>query len=157
MEVLVYMTILTLILSIILGSLMVVAEIQERVVAGKDLSKSATISLDRVLREARLSESINFEETVFDDPEGVLFLEREDTEGGIRFYLSEGSLYVEKEGGVARLNHKNTEIEYFYLREMTTESFKAVKIEIKISYPYSDGSIEQVFQSTAILRGSYGN
>lgn len=156
-EVLVYMTVLTLILSIILGSLTVVAEIQERVVAGKDLSKSASISLDRILRETRLSESINTEETVFDNPEGVLFLEREDVVGGVKFYLFEGSLYIEKEGEVGRLNHKNTEVEHFYLREIITEKYEAVKIEMKISYPYSNGSIEQSFQSTAILRGSYEN
>ncbi len=154
-EVIVYMAILILILFIILGSLVMVTDIQEKVIAGKDLNKSATVSIDRILRETRSSTSIDIDNSVFDDQNGVLSLEHEDTEDEIIFYLSDSSLYLEKEGETQRLTHKGTDVLYFNIDKIESDVFDAVKVRIGFSHPYSDGSIEQSFRSTAILRGSY--
>ncbi len=155
-EVLIYMTILTVILSILIGSLIMVAHVQERVIAGKALDRSAVVALDRILREVRLSDSIDRIVAVFDDPESVLAVNSESVTGVIRFYVSEeGSLYVEKEGGSHRLTHRDTEVQVFRVEEIDAGETEAVKVELTLSHSYSSGSIVQSFYVTAILRGSY--
>ncbi len=156
-EVLVYLSILTVVLLILIGSLIMMAQVQERVVAGKALERSAVISLDRFLREVRLSDSICRAGSVFDESESVLVLNNESVFGGIRFYTDNGSLYIEKEGLTHRLTHKNTEVREFIITEIESGGIESIRVEVVLEHPYSDGSVEQRFFTTAILRGSYEN
>ncbi len=151
------MTVLTVVLAIIIGCLILVAQIEERVVAGKALDRSAVVALDRFLRETRLSDSIDTDNSIFNDPESVLVLSSAVAGGTVRFYVSEeNSLYIEKGGENHRLTHKNTEVQLFRINKIDSGENDAVKVELILSHPYSDGSIVQNFYTTAILRGSYG-
>ncbi|MGM0628891.1 MAG: type II secretion system protein [Patescibacteria group bacterium] len=157
-EVLVYMGILTMVVAILVGSLTVMAKAQEKITAGRAVGRSASVALDRVLREVRLSDSIDSESSLLDDSESILVLNREEESGdiSITFYVSaNGHLYVVKEGIGERLTHKKTDIQEFRVIEAGAGSGSAVRIELEIACPYSDGKIEQAFYSTAILRGSY--
>ena len=156
-EVLVYMAVLTVVLSILISSLSLVAEFQERVVAGKAVDRSASIALDRVIREVRSSDSVDMAGSVFDVPEGVLVLQR-DGAGTTTFSVSEyGELYVNKNGTESRLTHRRAEVLTFMVTEIESGINDALRVELLIRSPYSDGYIEQRFYSTVILRGTYGS
>lgn len=156
-EVLVYMSFLAVIVAVIISSLMVVAEVQERVIAGKTLDRSANIALERFLREVRESESVNFDESVFNDPDGILVVNKTEGLGEVRFYIgTDDAFFLDKEGDSLRLTHKKVSVESFLLKEVNAGESEAVRVEMVLSHPYSDGLIEQAFYSTAILRGSYG-
>lgn len=153
-EVLVYISILTLVLSIIIGSLITMAQIQERVIAGKAVDRSAVVALDRLLREVRLSDSIDIANSVFDVSESVLSVEREDVSGLLKFYVLNDVFYLEKEGETYQLINKKVVVEDFFVNRVSSGESEAVRINLVLSYPYSDGSVEQSFYVTAILRGS---
>ncbi len=153
-EVLVYISILTLVLSIIIGSLITMAQIQERVIAGKAVDRSAVVALDRLLREVRLSDSIDIANSVFDVSASVLSVEREDVSGLLKFYVLNDVFYLEKEGETYQLINKKVVVEDFFVNRVSSGESEAVRINLVLSYPYSDGSVEQSFYVTAILRGS---
>lgn len=153
-EVLVYISILTLVLSIIIGSLITMAQIQERVIAGKAVDRSAVVALDRILREVRLSDSIDTVNSVFDVPESVLFVEREGISGPIKFYVLDDVFYLEKEGSTYQLINEKVVVKNFSVFRIEAGESEAVRVNLVLSYPYSDGSVEQSFYVTAILRGS---
>lgn len=153
-EVLVYISILTLVLSIIIGSLITMAQIQERVIAGKAVDRSAVVALDRILREVRLSDSIDTVNSVFDVPESVLSVEREGVSGPIKFYVLNDVFYLDKEGSTYRLINEKVVVENFSVFRIEAGESEAVRVNLVLSYPYSDGSVEQSFYITAILRGS---
>lgn len=156
-EVLVYMTVLTVVISILVASLTLVAEFQERVAAGKAVDRSAAVALDRIIREVRLSDSIDMVGSVLDEPDGVLVLQR-DGVGTTTFSVSEeGELYVNKNGIESRLTHRRAEIVTFMITELESGFNGALRVELLIRSSYSDGYIEQTFYSTALLRGAYGD
>ncbi|MGM0482425.1 MAG: type II secretion system protein [Patescibacteria group bacterium] len=157
-EVLVYMGILTMVIAILVGSLTVMAKAQEKIAAGRAVERSASVALDRVLREVRLSDSVDKNGSLFDDPESALVLNREEESGDVTvtFYVSaNGHLHVEKGGVDERLTHKKTDIQEFRVIEVDAGEGSAFRVELSIECPYNDGKIEQTFYSTAILRGSY--
>jgi hypothetical protein len=153
-EVLVYISILTLVLSIIIGSLITMAQIQERVIAGKAVDRSAVVALDRLLREVRLSDSVDTINSVFNVSESILSVEREGVSGPLMFYVLNDVFYLEKEGETYRLINENVTVENFFVKRVNSGESEAVRVNLVLSYPYSDGSVEQSFYVTAILRGS---
>lgn len=154
-EVLVYLAILTLVLNVMIGSLVLMAQMQERVVAGKVLDRSANLAIDRITREIKKSEGLDMSGSVFQDPDGVLLLEQAD-EGDVEFYLSgDNSLYMEKDGVTRRLTHSDVSLESFYIEEVAAGETQAVRVRLFFRAPYSDGSIDQRFYTTAILKDSY--
>lgn len=157
-EVILYMAVLAVVVTILIGSLTVMAEVQEKIAAGKAVDRSAVVALDRLLRETRLSDSIDMGNSFFNEDESVLVLNREEESGNVSivFYVSaDGHLHVEKGGVDERLTHKNTNIKEFRLIEVDSGEMDAVRVRVTIGHPYSEGEIEQTFYSTAILRGSY--
>ncbi len=156
-EMLIYTALLGLILSVILGSLLVIAESQERVLASRSLDRSAVMSLDRVVREVRLSDSIDADASEFEESTGVLVLENDDVSGPISFFINNGSFFVEKEGQEQRLSHSGVDVTRFYLTHISTDASEGVRIELEMSYTHDEGVVEQTFYSTATSRGSYND
>jgi len=154
-EMLIYVAFLVVVLTVIINSFLILVRSQDQVRASRALEHSASLALDRLIREVRLSDGLSLSESEFGIDEGVLTLTRSDG-GEVVFSVDGGALTVAIDGGLpVALTHPRVEVERFYLESIETQRSEGVKVELSLQVVYQDGLIEQTFYTTALSRGSY--
>lgn len=122
------------------------------------LDESATLTLDRMVREIRQANSVDLGQSTFGSSPGRLVLNT--TIGGtattMQFYLQNGVVLV-KQGSAAAATSTSPSVQATSLifRYLTTSRSQAVRVELTLAKANGVGARTETFYTTAVLRGSY--
>jgi hypothetical protein len=160
-EMLLYVAILAVTSIIIVNTLILLMTSFASVKISKTLGISASTGLERIVREVRNSESIDFAESTLNSNPGVLKLNVEGADGvpyTALFYIENGVLKVKKNSGPGQaLTLLNATPVSLVFRRITTLQGEAVRVELTLSATERNITRTENFYASAILRGSYGN
>jgi len=157
-ELLVYISIMTLALVSIVVLLTSATRIMNRVKEVKEVRSSALISLERMEREIKNATSVVVGESDLGTTAGSLTLQSADELGNpleVSFDLEGGDLLLYYDdvsrGSLFSENVSATELEFYRVDNTLSESVK-----IKLTLSHDDAPTkEETYYLTAVLRGSY--
>ncbi len=150
-EMLVYIAVLTVILLVIVDIVLVVSKSNKQSSAYNSVKDSAIFGLEKIIKEVRLSTSIDFEQSIFNSSSSVLVLNSEDSKL-IKFYLDNGLVKIDIDGEYfGRATYSGTFVSGLKFIPVDTGGSQAVKIEMNIGAE----TISESFYSTVVLRNSY--
>jgi hypothetical protein len=154
-EMLIYIAIMTVILIVIVDMFLVVSKSNKQSSAYNSVKDSAVFGLEKIIKETRLSTSIDFGQSIFNSTSSVLVLNSEDENGDlkiVKFYLDNGLIKVDINGEYfGPATYSDTFVSGLKFIPIDTGSSQAVKIEINIGAE----NISENFYSTVVLRNSY--
>lgn len=153
-EMIVYVSILSVIFVIVVNTLLIVSRSYSSIKISLDINNSATVSVERMIREIRKANSVNLAQSTLDSNPGRLVLNTTDDAGLpliVDFYLEDDTLKL-KEGGVFSGDLTDgVDVTNLVFRSISNGTSEAIKIEMELS----NGSKNKIFYNTAVLRGSY--
>jgi len=136
LEMLIYVSILTIMLAVIMGVTISIIRSVRVVNALREIESSAIVSFERISRETRLADSIDLAESDFDVADGRLVLIGVDEDNNprtVEFYLDDGSLMVEENGvEPGSLTQAEAEVTSLIFRHFSGENSEGVRTEISI-------------------------
>jgi len=159
LETVVYVAVFAVFSVVVVNSLIVVTGTFLNIRTERTVNNTASVALDRIVRETRLANSVDTLNSTFDVNPGRLTLNTTDSMGGattVEFYIENGRLKV-KEGGVVSgaLTSSSVVIDSAIFRLVTNGSAQAVKMEFALHDSRDKTSVTKYFYNTALLRGSY--
>jgi Tfp pilus assembly protein PilW len=158
-EALVYAALAVLILGAIISSILIFNTTLRTVKVVRDLDNSSYISMDRMTREIRNSESLDNAASIYNATSGVLTLNTTDQANSpikIKFYLSNGILMMDRANSpIGPLSLSSVRVNSLIFRPIISTSSQAVKIEMEIQATSTNFNSSKKFYNTIILNGSY--
>lgn len=119
------------------------------------LDESATLTLDRLVREVRAAASVNVAQSTFNTSPGHLVLT---TTGGstLEFYLQNNAVLLKQGSGTAATTTSpSIQATNLVFRYLTTTRSQAVRVELTLAQTTGAVTRSEKFYTTAVLRGSY--
>jgi len=156
-ETLVYVAILAVILTFVMSGILSLFKVSESVRSSRSLNQTASVALERVVRDLRDAKSINVPESILDTSPGVLVFTT--IVGGgtvtVTYEISDGRLIRTTEAGSEPMSPSDVTISSLVFRHVLTTRSEAVKVDMSIAD--KDGDIEGVrdFDAITVLRNSY--
>jgi len=158
-EIVVYVAIVTVVLFSIINIVVIFSRSNNQATIYSNIKNSAIFGLEKIIKETRLSTSIDFNESVFNSLDGILVLNSKDENGlieAIKFYLDEGLIKMDLNGNyLDTITYSDTKISSLIFVPISTGNSQAVKIEINFGSESTGLSKDETFYSTAVLRNSY--
>jgi len=155
-EMLIYIFILVLMLSVIMNIVVSVINSGRVVKALRNIENSSLTSFERITREARQAESLDLVSSVFDTDPGQLVLVGTDALGSprtVRFYLSSGVLKLSENGvEVGALTQADARVTSLIFRSFSGLNSEGIRTEITIESGTSTHYRVNNFYFSAILR-----
>jgi len=158
-EMIIYVTFVAVISVIATNSIITMSNTFSNLRVTRDINNTATVAIERVVREIRRAYDIDQANSSFGAHPGRLTLNTtasDDSDTTVEFYVSSGRLRV-KTGGVdaGPITSKNITVDNLLYDLITTSNTTAVKIEMQVTA--TNGSIQktETFYNTVALRGSY--
>ncbi|MBI2097384.1 MAG: hypothetical protein HYT46_00385 [Candidatus Vogelbacteria bacterium] len=125
----------------------------------RNLTSSAALGLERLVRETRQATSANSLASTFNTNPGKLVLNTVDSGGlptTVEFFLTGSTLMVKAGSGqAASTTAKNVNVDNLIFRQISTVNSSAIKIEMTLTAHRGATARTGKFYSTAVLRGSY--
>ena len=161
-EMIVYISIMVIIMLAVINIIISITKSNKFSSIENNIKNSEISGLEEMTREIRNDKSIDYNQSVFNSSDGILFLNTLDQNVNtktIKFY-SEGQILKEDIGGVSTstgvvLTQKDVKVLSMIFKRIDTPKSKAVKIELVLSSLNSDFIKNENFYSTIVLRGSY--
>lgn len=155
-EMLIYIVIMTIMLSVIFGVIVVFVRSNNRIKESKNIENSAISALERITREIHDAKDVEMSQSSFGSNPGILVLNTTDTSGNprlVRFSVDSGVLRL-SENGVDNgpLTLGKVKITNLIFRFISTSNSKAVKIELTLEGNVGSETKTESFYDTAILR-----
>lgn len=124
----------------------------------RDLTQSASVSMERMIREIRDADTVQVADSVFNTNPGSLSLQS--VENGVtrtvKFMVSGTDLEMYEDGVlVGVLNGETVSINSLIFRSVSTPVSEGIKIELILQESRSNISRTEEFYGAAMLRGSY--
>ncbi len=158
-ETILYMVLLTLVMSVIVQMLIAIGGIYRSIKLTRELESSGTIAMESMLREIRNASSVVVNESVLEVDPGVLTIAGIDEDldpYSITFNISAGAIQISKNGGApAALTSSSGVASYLLFTRVTNANSEGVKIELEMSGTSGPTSKSEWFYGFAVLRGSY--
>ncbi|HJN62668.1 MAG TPA: type II secretion system protein [Candidatus Paceibacterota bacterium] len=158
-EMIVYVAILSIVFVLIINTLLIITRSYKSIKLTNDINNSASISLERIIREVRAAESVNTSSSILGSNPGKLVLNTTNNLGAplvLDFYVENNSLKLNKNAVLSGvLTKDNVEVTGLIFRHITSSSSQAVKIELTLTGTERNTTKIDSFYSTAVLRGSY--
>jgi len=154
LEMLIYVSILSLLLVVVIGVLTSVARSYDTLKISKTLNHAAIVSLERITREVRNASGVQTGQSIFGSSPGRLYLSSGvDT---VDFYISEGMLMINKNGAFeGPLTSPDVSIIDLVFNYSTTTRSEFVTVNMTLQSGTSTKMRTEKFYSTIVLRGSY--
>ena len=153
-EMIVYVSILSVVFVIVVNTLLIVSRSYSSIKVSLDINNSATVSMERMIREIRKARSIDLIQSTLNSHPGRLVLNTIDEEGlplVVDFYLGNDTLKL-KEGGVFSGDLTDgVNVTNLVFRRISNGTSEAIKIEMELS----NEDKNKVFYNTIVLTGSY--
>jgi len=158
-ETIVYISILIMIVSVIVGALSFTTRSYRRIQSAEIIESTAVISLDRMNREIRDASGIDTTQSVFNTSPGILMLnttDENDVATTVKFFVAEGVIRV-VEGGVdiGPISRNMARVTTLLFQSITNSQSKAIKIKMTVEVGQGESYLSKSFYSTVVLRGSY--
>jgi hypothetical protein len=158
-EMIIYISLLTIILVVIINSLVSIVKSYRVIKSARDIETSAVLALDRMEREIRNAVNVDAGNSVFNTNLGSLGLNTVDDSGNaatVKFYLDNGALVISENGVYSGpLTVSGVNISTLIFRRITTPNSTGVKIEMTLQAANGAATTTANFYDTALLRGSY--
>jgi hypothetical protein len=158
-ETLVYVAIMTVVLIVIVNIVLVVSKSINKTSAYNNIKDSAIFGLEKMTKEVKFSTDIDFGQSVFNSPNGVLVLNSKDassTPKVIKFYLDNGLVKIDIDGTYfGPATYSDTNISKLIFVPIDTGNSKAIKIEMSLDAKSGEDVVSEDFYSTIVLRNSY--
>jgi hypothetical protein len=158
-EALVYSFILLLVLFFIVRTVITVNQTHRQVNLTQEVESSATLAMERILREARNATSITIAQSTLGSSPGRLTLAGTDQTGvdyTIAFYLSEGRVWIAKNTEPpGALTKQGLTVTSLIFRRLVNSESEAVRAELSISGASGGVTKALDLQGSAVLRNSY--
>lgn len=154
-----YVALLTLMLTVVLTTVSSMLQSLGKVQTARNINRSAVLSMERLMQEVRDADTVNVAASAFDTHPGILVLNTTDKSGiGVtrRFFL-DGTLLRLDENGVSlgAISLADTQITNLVFRRITNAVSEGVRIEMTLRTTRGTTTRTELFQGTAVLRGSY--
>ncbi len=158
-ELLVYIAILIMALTVVVLSVTSFGRSYNHIKAQQDLSREGALTIERLVRDIRSAQSVDFLGSTLGSHPGQLSL-RIPAGGGttipIQYSLSGGAITLSKNGIVTgTLTESSITVNSLIFRRIQTPNSEAVKVDMTLSKNVSGSPVSASFHSTAVLRGSY--
>ncbi|MDP3874949.1 MAG: type II secretion system protein [bacterium] len=155
-EMLIYISILVLMLAVIMNIVVSVVRSGRIINALRNVENSATVSLERLVREVRQAESVDIGLSFLDSSPGKLVLVGTDSSGNprtVEFYLSSGRLLFKENGAdIGALTQADAWVSSLVFRRFFGPNSEGIKTEMTIESGTSTHYRSEKFYSSAILR-----
>jgi len=159
-ELLIYVAILALILTILINMILVIGKSYGRLKSSRALEAVGEVALEQVVREIRKASAVNAASVLGTSP-GKLVLDTTDDAGAsamMEFALIGEAVYQRLNGGAHNpLTASSTAITSLIFRELTNGRTKAVRAELAGQSGEGAAFRSEKFYTTVVLRGSYLN
>lgn len=158
LETIIYVSVLALMLSVVVGSLISLMRSVKFSNVARSLNQSAEISMEKIVREIREANNVDAA-SVFGTNPGQLVLNTLDDAGSpttMKIFLNGGVLSAQEgTGTIMPLVATGVSATNLVFRQITTAKSKAIKVEMTLQSSVGNYQISENFYDTAILRGSY--
>jgi len=155
-EMLVYISILVLMLGVVMGVTVSIVRSQRAVKASRDIESSVILSLERLSREIRLSDSVDINSSVFDSNPGRLVLESLDENENprtVEFYILSGAIILRENGAdVGALSQSDANVTSLIFRLFSDAEDVGIRTELEIESGTSTYYRSNNFYSSTVLR-----
>jgi hypothetical protein len=159
METILYMVILTFVMSIIVQMLISISGMYRTMKVTRELESSGTIAMERILREIRNASAVVVGESDFGTNPGELTISGTDESLNlykIKFDVSSGILQITKDSEEpVALTSSSGVVSYLLFTHLATSTSEAIKVELEMSGNSGSVPKSEKFYGFAILRGSY--
>lgn len=156
LEILIYIAILSLMLVVIMNIIVSMVSSGRVLKALKNVENSASISLERIIRETRQADSVNIASSVLNIDPGRLVLEGTDALGNprvVEFYLSSGMLILSENGvELGALTQAEARVSSLVFRRFSGVNSDGIRTEISIESGTSTHYRSNNFYTSATLR-----
>ncbi len=156
-EILVYMSILTMVISVLISTIVLLAKTYRHVSASRNIETSALLSLDRFTQVLHKGQSVDLaQSTIASNPGRLMILGQEEgVQTTTEFYIEAGKLKMKINGEYeGDLTVSNVSVQSLIFRRFETPLSEAVRMEL-VLYPSDDSSKTETFYATAILKNAY--
>ncbi len=157
-EMIIYITILSFMLVVIVSILVTINKAGRGIKAAREIQDSGSLSLERIVREARQAINVSSASSTLGTSPGVLALNSTDSNGvaeAVQFYLQNNAIHL-KINGVDKgaLTRSDASVTNLVFTLITTTHSQAVRTQMTIESGTSTSYHSSKFYSTAVLRGS---
>ena len=159
-EILVYISILTLLSFVAISSIIVMGKSFRSFSTSRDITEAGTIAMERMVREIRTGTDIDDANSVFNANPGQLALVTIDEFSGAtstsRFYISGGRLILLEATSTQMLTQDEVTIgNLMFTKLINGSSTEGVMIKLSIRGGSGSSTRTEIFRGGAILRGEY--
>jgi len=153
-EMLVYVSILSVLAVLVVNVIIVLGQSYGALKATRNVNSAAMTSLERTVREIRLSNSVDTVNSTFGTHPGRLTLSMGATT--TEFYLDSGVFKVRQNGSdEGALTQDGTSVTNLVFRYITVGSIESIKIEMTLESTVGKSTKTENFYNFVVLRGSY--
>ena len=158
-EAVLYVFLLMLIMTVIVGSLMAIGKAYRKVKAARELESTGAIIMESILREVKNASLVDLANSTLGVNPGALSLLGTDESGtpyAVSFETSSGILQISRDEDVAEpLNTSAGTVSYILFNHLNNTNSEAVRIELELRSLLSSPPKTERFYGFAVLRGSY--
>lgn len=149
-EMIVYVTLLTMLVAVVIGILISVINSFRNIEATLDIQRNASNAMDRIVREIQGANDVNAGASLFDVQNGSLSLT---TAGVVRtINLSGGEIILSEDGAeIGALTGSDVSVDGLVF----SHTPGAVSDLVRIQMTVSSGDQNTIFYNSAVVRGSY--
>jgi type II secretory pathway pseudopilin PulG len=159
MEMIVYITISTVVVSTAVVGIVRLNSELGRYEATRILNNAGQTALERMVREVRAADNINRSGYIFGINPGVLKLNSTDVVTGdnklVSFTIVSGIIELSDNGQTSPLTPDDVMVTELFFNDIVTSESEAVKISMVLETTKSGTTYEQALNTTTVLRGSY--
>ena len=158
-ETIIYSTFLAILSIAAVTSLLLLNQSLQSIVLGRIVDDAAQEIMEKIIREVRYADSIDVAQSTLSTNPSVLVLDSTDSGGSpveVQFSITSGVLELRRDGAlVGPLTPNQVTISELVFDRITTTESEAVKISLVLEAQRGASVIEETFNTTAVLRGSY--
>lgn len=154
-ETIIYLGLLVLVMVGIVNLLLLMSRTARYLETAQHVQTSATVALDRMVRDIRNAQSVDVAQSTLGTNPGVLTLNTTTVAGvaqTLQFYVLNGAVRVKQDGvDLGPLTLSDVTVSSLVFNHITTSVSRGVKVSLSLS----SGAQSASFYSTAVLRDSY--
>jgi len=158
-ETVIYTTLLSVLSVVAVTSLLLLNQSLQRMVLGRIVDDAAQEIMEKIIREIRFADNVDTINSTLSVNPSILILDST-TVGGtpteIEFSISASTLEFKRDGVlVGPLTPNQVTIDELVFDHITTSVSEAVKVSLVLQAQRGTVNIEETFNTTVVLRGSY--
>lgn len=154
-EMIIYVAIMAMILVVIVNMLSVMILSQKKIKSHRIIEHSVNVAFERMTREIKSAESIDFNESVFGGNPGKLVLNTYNQDGGLKqieFFIENGILKFKDGDLVGPLVDQKSQVANLIFYNLAEGNVRAVRIMMSISAGNGQFQKTETFYTGATIR-----